>query len=60
MNPEQARQILENWMSVNKIVTLPIVDQVIITLQDDPLNSREVSDWTFKGLIKIAYNLTDK
>ena len=58
MKRHEARKILEDWMSNYQVVNLPIVDQVIHTSQKD-MDSREVIDWTFKGLIKIAYDLQE-
>lgn len=57
MTKESAKRILEEWLSENKTVTLPIVDMVIYLEGDKDFNKWR--DWTFKGLIKIAYDLED-
>lgn len=61
MTKEQARDILNKWIADNTYgdvgvlypATLPVYDEVVYTEQTD----NSVSEWTFKGLIKIAYDL---
>jgi hypothetical protein len=57
MEKEKAILILEDWVS-NRFMEhskfqLPIVDEVVINYNDE----NEIKQYTFKGLIKIAYDL---
>lgn len=57
MNPEVARQILENWIK-DKIElgsVLPVWDEQVAATYDE--NSIQV--WTFRELIKYIYKLQD-
>ena len=53
MNKDKARIILEDWMSEEKIVSLPLVDEVIY-------NESDYVEWTFIGLMCEAYSLQKK
>ncbi len=57
MNKDKAREILEEWIDSktedNISMRLPYVDEVVITIQ----SNNKTSQYTFKGLIKIAYEL---
>ena len=65
MTKEIAREILEDWINKNtqdhlgehRDIRLPIVD-VNVRLEDKIVNDHiSFESWSFKGLIKIAYDL---
>lgn len=61
MDKDRAIQILEDWISErtqddlgeHRDMRLPIIDKMIY-------HETDFEHWTFKGLIKIAYDLEDK
>lgn len=70
MTKEEAREILNTWvehkMRYTTKMNLPINDEVcqstLINLPSDSIDNGDVKleQWSFKGLIKIAYDLKDK
>lgn len=52
MTPEQARNYLERHISLQK-GKFPIYDVVILT----DYKNGELQQWTFRGLLQIAYKL---
>jgi len=62
MTKEEARVMLENYLSneydaMDECVRLPITDININTITSE--NGLTIETWSFKGLLKIAYNLKD-
>lgn len=61
MTKEGAREHLENWINYqtkqqfgeHQDIRLPIIDEVVLS----KITERGIEQWTFKGLIKIAYDL---
>lgn len=61
MSKDEARAILEDWIDTlsqdnlgeHKKLWLPSEDCIVFTKNVDSI----ITDWTFKGLIKIAYDL---
>lgn len=50
MTKKRAQKILNKYVKSKVFTSLPIVDKVMII---------GIEQWSFKGLIKIAYNLQD-
>jgi len=60
MQKEEAISLLEDWLSAKvnlgeKAIKLPIIDEVVST----KILSNGYSQYTFKYLIKVAYDLED-
>lgn len=66
MERQEAREMLELWIdrkTENELpMDLPVYDEVVMTTPeyDDQGNLKSVSQWSFRGLIKLAYGLEDK
>lgn len=71
MTKEEARKHLTDYiertrMFCNETVQLPIVDEIAYVNinwnepDKDDFSNRDLEHWTFKGLLKIAYDLEDK
>ena len=56
MTPEQAREYLDRYI---KYHPFPVYD-ANIQIIDDRIDKNEMVVITFRQLLKIAYNLTDK
>lgn len=56
-----ARIILEKYLNAKarkeSFITLPIVDEIVFQCSDE---HGGIDMWTFKGLLMVAYNLTDE
>lgn len=61
MSKDEARKILESFYC-DKDMKLPIKDELVPVIRTDkPIDEGcTFHDYTFKGLIKIAYDLKDK
>lgn len=75
MTKEEAREMLEKWINhktKHKEMTLPIVDEVVLSKIERQYKDTEIKEpgvwpsgelsfeqYTFKYLIKIAYDLKD-
>jgi hypothetical protein len=60
MTPDLARKLLEDWINAHQIeVRLPIVDEVVYQKTSFDAQETIMQQYTFKALIKIAYNLKD-
>lgn len=67
MTKEKAREILDNWVREKAFeggFILPFVDQIVCkeissdnTLSTELRAATTFTEWTFKGLIKLAYDL---
>jgi hypothetical protein len=55
MTPTKARKILEKYVDNKKTFGLPVYDECIHTSVVKGL----ITNWTFRGLLKIAYKLKD-
>jgi acid stress-induced BolA-like protein IbaG/YrbA len=68
MTKEEAREILENWISEktqdhsgeHRNMTLPIVDEIVYNKTSFDVQQTIREQWSFKGLIKFIYDLEDK
>lgn len=58
MTPDRAREIIEDWI-YSKVTDGTTSDPlpVHLPIKDEVIYSENYKDWTFVGLIKIAYNL---
>ncbi len=56
MTKDKARKILESYIDSDLYTNLPIVDKVISFTN----KNNKLEQWTFKGLISIAYDLEPK
>lgn len=58
MTKDEARKLLEDWLNemveAGREIRLPIVDQNVIFMIEEDV---KFTQYTFKGLIKIAYDL---
>lgn len=65
MTKEEARVLLEYWINAHtkdslgkhRDMLLPINDEIINIISTDFESGRVFDQYTFKGLIKIAYDL---
>jgi phage baseplate assembly protein gpV len=68
MTKEEAREILENWISEqtqdhlgeHRDMRLPIVDEQVYNKMSFDVAQTICEQWSFKGLIKFIYDLEDK
>lgn len=63
--PNQARQMLEEYLNrqvtLQGMITLPVYDCVVYSkFGKNAAGMNELVQYTYKHLLKIAYNLTDK
>lgn len=63
MTKNKARELLEYWINTrsqdhlgeHRDMRLPIVDEMVIEF----ITTKGINQWSFMGLIKIAYDLKD-
>ena len=68
MTKEKAKEILENWISErttdslgeHKDIRLPIFDELVYSKMSFDVAEKINEQWTFRGLIKLIYDLEDK
>jgi hypothetical protein len=60
MKQKEAIKLLEEWINEHQVeVKLPIVDEVVYQKISFDVKETIIKQYTFKALIKIAYNLKD-
>lgn len=70
MTKEKARDILEKWIEHKTSLNISMsgihsyVPRIMLPIVDERLSSEfkgnTLEEWSFRGLIKIAYDLEDK
>lgn len=68
MTKEEARNILQDWISEktqdhlgeHRDMILPIVDEQVYNKMSFDVAQTIREQWSFKGLIKLIYDLEDK